>query len=592
MALPYASVVFRLRRDKNKKLRPLYDIPYMFEAREFLRKKLIGKKVNVTVDYIRPASPATETVPAFSERTCATVTIGGIFIAYTSSTLVEYSPTTHTAFPALKEKEDIRSIWVIQYILKLWALELLNSCKFAKQPGLYHHGVCAERRGHVQPLVDGLEEIVPVATVLHKPQLETESPYYPDIEGCQPLVSSLWFSPTVEHSCTAKERNIAEALVSKGLATVIRYRQDDDQRSSHYDELLAAEARAIKNGKGLHSKKEVPIHRVADISGTRSEASSFFLFQCGRPSSLCPSVSTLLGCPPLMIDIPGQEQEQCALGPNFPEKRTEQDFADTQKAKQFLPFLQRAGRSEAVVEYVFSGSRLKLYLPKETCLITFLLAGPGAHVGASVSELGYKRRVPRFDPSVPADPVLVLSCCSFPPTTGRRSLMQASVLKAGERTGGYTVNRETPESAERPVVRGQSSPEQRIIQESSHAARCPCTSIECPRGARNLPGLVQEGEPFSEEATLFTKELVLQREAFLNDPFVLSEIAKIALCCCLENDILVLDSKLKTPAAALTYFPSSCWHQKGGCPPGELILQATVAKAQPWIPFLPLPLLF
>lgn len=37
--------------------------------------------------------------------------------------------------------------------------------------------------------------------------------------------------------------NIAEALVSKGLATVIRYRQDDDQRSSHYDELLAAEAR-------------------------------------------------------------------------------------------------------------------------------------------------------------------------------------------------------------------------------------------------------------------------------------------------------------------------------------------------------------
>ncbi|XP_006146927.1 staphylococcal nuclease domain-containing protein 1 [Tupaia chinensis] len=210
-------------QDKNKKLRPLYDIPYMFEAREFLRKKLIGKKVNVTVDYIRPASPATETVPAFSERTCATVTIGGI--------------------------------------------------------------------------------------------------------------------------------NIAEALVSKGLATVIRYRQDDDQRSSHYDELLAAEARAIKNGKGLHSKKEVPIHRVADISG------------------------------------------------------------DTQKAKQFLPFLQRAGRSEAIVEYVFSGSRLKLYLPKETCLITFLLAG-----------------------------------------------------------------------------------------------------IECPRGARNLPGLVQEGEPFSEEAMLFTKELVLQRE--------------------------------------------------------------------------------
>uniref|UniRef100_A0A3Q3FEJ7 Staphylococcal nuclease domain-containing protein 1 n=1 Tax=Labrus bergylta TaxID=56723 RepID=A0A3Q3FEJ7_9LABR len=214
-------------KDKDKRFRPLYDIPYMFEAREFLRKKLIGKKVNVTVDYIRAATGPGESTPAFAERTCATVTIGGI--------------------------------------------------------------------------------------------------------------------------------NIAEALVSKGLATVIRYRQDDDQRSSHYDELLAAEARAIKNGKGLHSKKEVPIHRVADISG------------------------------------------------------------ETQKAKQFLPFLQRAGRSEAVVEYVFSGSRLKLYMPKETCLITFLLAG-----------------------------------------------------------------------------------------------------IECPRSSRNMPGGMQVAEPFSDEAMLFTKELVLQREVWAN----------------------------------------------------------------------------
>lgn len=34
-------------KDKDKRFRPLYDIPYMFEAREFLRKKLIGKKVSL-----------------------------------------------------------------------------------------------------------------------------------------------------------------------------------------------------------------------------------------------------------------------------------------------------------------------------------------------------------------------------------------------------------------------------------------------------------------------------------------------------------------------------------------------------------------
>ncbi|TMS02706.1 Staphylococcal nuclease domain-containing protein 1 [Larimichthys crocea] len=68
-------------KDKDKRFRPLYDIPYMFEAREFLRKKLIGKKVNVTVDYIRAATGPGESTPAFAERTCATVTIGGINIA-------------------------------------------------------------------------------------------------------------------------------------------------------------------------------------------------------------------------------------------------------------------------------------------------------------------------------------------------------------------------------------------------------------------------------------------------------------------------------------------------------------------------------
>lgn len=56
-------------------------------------------------------------------------------------------------------------------------------------------------------------------------------------------------------------------MVSKGLATVIRYRQDDDQRSSKYDELLAAEMKAAKTLKGVHDKKEAPTHRVADLAG-------------------------------------------------------------------------------------------------------------------------------------------------------------------------------------------------------------------------------------------------------------------------------------------------------------------------------------
>jgi staphylococcal nuclease domain-containing protein 1 len=169
---------------RPKNFRPLFDIPWLYEAREVLRKKLIGKTVKCQLDYV---SPARDNYP---EKFCYTVTVGG--------------------------------------------------------------------------------------------------------------------------------QNVAEALVSKGLATVIRYRQDDDQRSSKYDDLLAAETQAQKQGKGVHAKKDVPSHRINDLT----------------------------------------------MSP------------DSSRIKhQYLPSWQRALRTEAVVEFVASGSRFRLFIPKESCLVTFLLGG-------------------------------------------------------------------------------------------------------------------------------------------------------------------------------------------------------------------------
>ncbi|CAH2035335.1 unnamed protein product, partial [Iphiclides podalirius] len=173
---------------RPKGFKPLYDIPWMYEAREFLRKKLIGKKVNVTVDYIQPAKDN------FPEKTCCTVISGGT--------------------------------------------------------------------------------------------------------------------------------NLAEALVSKGLATVVRYRNDNDQRSSQYDKLLEAELKAQKAAVGVHAKKDIPTHRIQDTSG------------------------------------------------------------DPAKARKFFPFLKRAQKTEAIVEFVTSGSRMRLYIPKESVLVTFLLAGINCPRGA------------------------------------------------------------------------------------------------------------------------------------------------------------------------------------------------------------------
>ncbi|XP_059470749.1 staphylococcal nuclease domain-containing protein 1 [Neocloeon triangulifer] len=180
---------------RDKSFRPLYDIPHMFEAREFLRKKLVGKKVNVVVDYVQPASDK------FPEKTCCTVTIGNA--------------------------------------------------------------------------------------------------------------------------------NVAEAMVSKGLATVIRYKQNDDQRSSHYDELLSAETKASKGLKGLHSKKDTGLKRVNEVSG--------------------------------------------------------------QSSKTYLASFQRAGRLRGVVEFVASGSRMRIHIESESCVITFLLAGISCPRGSRPAAGGQGR---------------------------------------------------------------------------------------------------------------------------------------------------------------------------------------------------------
>ncbi|KAF9914354.1 hypothetical protein BX616_008467 [Lobosporangium transversale] len=106
--------------------------------------------------------------------------------------------------------------------------------------------------------------------------------------------------------------NIAEQLVLRGLADVIKSRDD---RSQFYDQLLVAEAKAKEEGKGKHSSKEPPKYKWSDASENAT------------------------------------------------------------KAKQFLPFFQRGGRTSAIVEYVANGSRFKLIISKESCKLTFVLGG-------------------------------------------------------------------------------------------------------------------------------------------------------------------------------------------------------------------------
>lgn len=57
---------------KTKATRILYDVPFLYDCREFLRKKLIGKKVSCKLDYITPSK---DNLP---EKSYYTIMIGGM----------------------------------------------------------------------------------------------------------------------------------------------------------------------------------------------------------------------------------------------------------------------------------------------------------------------------------------------------------------------------------------------------------------------------------------------------------------------------------------------------------------------------------
>ncbi|KAF8638063.1 hypothetical protein AX16_010695 [Volvariella volvacea WC 439] len=61
--------------------------------------------------------------------------------------------------------------------------------------------------------------------------------------------------------------NVAEQIVEKGLASVVRHRRDDEDRSSEYDKLMAAEQSAVTDTRGIHSGKETHSRAVQFING-------------------------------------------------------------------------------------------------------------------------------------------------------------------------------------------------------------------------------------------------------------------------------------------------------------------------------------
>lgn len=132
-----------------------------------------------------------------------------------------------------------------------------------------------------------------------------------------------------------KVNNVAELLLVRGLAQTVRHR-GDEERSAHYEELVNAEDMGKKGKKGMWSSKEPPVARFNDLTAPGSGS----------------------------------------------------------KARQHLPFLQRAGKMLGVCEAVLGGSRLKIFIPKESVTIAFSPSGvrcPGKEEPFSKEALAFTR---------------------------------------------------------------------------------------------------------------------------------------------------------------------------------------------------------
>ncbi|ODQ63675.1 hypothetical protein NADFUDRAFT_13590, partial [Nadsonia fulvescens var. elongata DSM 6958] len=134
----------------------------------------------------------------------------------------------------------------------------------------------------------------------------------------------------------ANDFNVAALLVDQGLATVIRHRATDEDRSDIWDLLLEKESYAIKGHRGVHSKKP-PTAGDDDLVNASENAT---------------------------------------------------------KAKIYLPSLQRQSTIPAVVEHVASAGRLRLRVAngKDNISLTLVLSG----VRAPRSEEAYGEKARDF----------------------------------------------------------------------------------------------------------------------------------------------------------------------------------------------------
>lgn len=94
------------------------------------------------------------------------------------------------------------------------------------------------------------------------------------IDYTRPLPTSTSESERVFASVLEGQNNVGVSLVANGLATAMKHRGDDQDRSLYYDDLLQAEAASARDKKGVHSDVTPPTRHINDLSQSSAQVIS------------------------------------------------------------------------------------------------------------------------------------------------------------------------------------------------------------------------------------------------------------------------------------------------------------------------------
>ncbi|KAF2104142.1 nuclease domain-containing protein 1 [Rhizodiscina lignyota] len=296
--------------------------PFAEEAQQFIEARLLQRNVTVTILGSSPQNQLVATVKHPAKGNIAPFLLEGGLARCTDHHSTLLGPEMSTLRAAEKKAKDAR-------------VGVYKGHVAAARPGQSEQDVVVSRVFNADTLFlrnkAGAEKRVSLSSVRQpKPSDPKQAPWGAEAkEWLRKRAIGKHVRVTIDGKRAATEgyeerevatvtiqgKNVGLMLVENGMASVIRHRQDDQDRSPIYDELLQAEQKAQEEKKGMWADKGPATKAYVDYSES------------------------------------------------------------LEKAKRAMGLLSRQKKVPAIVDFVKSGSRFTVLIPRENAKLTLVISG-------------------------------------------------------------------------------------------------------------------------------------------------------------------------------------------------------------------------